>query len=374
MAATWKLTDGTTSVDLLNATGFRISEIGYQPPTIPESALHGVATVVERYTLRVKGTSHDNVASQEQTFIKLVRQARDFHEGVWSTKPVYLQMQTSGETSARYALVYGAPEFESPSGLEVTFKLSSVMQNVGLAIEREHPWSSHAPNTLPTASPLTASDGPASPTMVHVANFRDDGNLTHVFSDDGGAFSANLISAASATALWPAVPVANDALYFGSTDIAFKHAMLALVQAGNQNWDLALEYYNGADWNTALTLGTDYTLFRGDGAEITSLDDLFAYAGILSINFFPKSDWATVAVNAVTAYWLRLRVTAFTSGATIPQKDGSTIYSQRKNYVEIPATSLKGDSPQTTLIRLFAPSGGGATAGKANLSPILIFS
>lgn len=377
MAVTYKLTDGTTTVDLIASSGFLISAGGMQAPSIPESALHGGATVVERFTLRVKGTSHDNVASQEQTLIKLLRKARDFHEGVWVTKPVYLQAQTAGETSARYAMVYGTPEIEGPSGLDVSFKLSNVLQNIGLAIEREHPWSSGAPNTLPTATTLGESDGPATPTMVHLANFRDDGNITHVFSDDGGVFSGNLISAATGTALWPAVPAVNDALYFISTDIAFKHVCLALAQAGDQSWTLVLEYYNGANYNTVLTLGTNFTLFGGDGAEIASLaawlnGNITGDQALRSLNLFPPSDWATVAVNAVTGYPLRLRVSAFTSGSTIPQKNGNTIYSQRKNYVELPAASLVGDSPQTTLLRLFSPSGGGTTVGKANLSRMLV--
>ena len=374
MARTFIITNGGTgasdSVNLINlsTSGIVAQKGGFGQREIPILA----GAITEEWRFNLRGTSHDHAASQVQLLTKLGREAGEFQEEPWRTKPIYLKVQTTNETNARYATIHEVRDLAHPDLFDHPFELEAMIEGLSMTVVREHPWSSHAPNTLPTVSPLTASDGPASPTMVHVANFRDDGNLTHVFSDDGGAFSGNLISAASATALWPAVPVANDALYFGSTDIAFKHAMLTLVQAGNQNWDLALEYYNGADWNTALTLGTNYTLFRGDGAEITSLDDLFAYAGILSINFFPPANWATVAVNAVTAYWLRIRVTAFTSGATIPQKDGSTIYSQRKNYVEIPAASLKGDSPQTTLIRLFAPSGGGATVGKANLSRILI--
>jgi hypothetical protein len=167
------------------------------------------------------------------------------------------------------------------------------------------------------------------------------------------------------------VPAANDHLYFGSTDIAFKHIIAAIAQAGNQAWTLALEYYNSA-W-VPLVWGTDFTILSPSGAEISGPSSLFqTTVGQWAINLFPKSDWTTVAINTVTAYWIRVTVSAFTSGATMPQKNGDTIYSQRKNYVEIPAASLVGDSPQTTLIRMFPPSGGGATVGKGNLSRILI--
>jgi hypothetical protein len=374
MARTFTITNGGTgasdSVNLINlsTSGIVAQKGGFGQRDVPILA----GAITEEWKFNLRGTNHDHAASQVQLLTKLGREAGEFQEEPWRTKPIYLKVQTTNETNSRYAMIHEVRDLAHPDLFDHPFELEAMIEGLSMTVVREHPWRSAAPNTLPSPMTLGTSDGAGSPTLVHIANFRDDGNLTHVFSDDGGAFSANLISAASTTALWPAVPVANDALYLGSTDIAFKHAMLTLVQAGNQNWDLALEYYNGADYNTALTLGTDYTLFRGDGTEITSLDDLFAYAGILSINLFPPANWATVAVNGVTAYWLRIRVTAFTSGATIPQKDGSTIYSQRKNYVEIPAASLKGDSPQTTLIRLFSPSGGGATVGKANLSRILI--
>ncbi|HLA81818.1 MAG TPA: hypothetical protein VJP78_09430 [Thermoleophilia bacterium] len=371
MAATYTLTDGTTSVSLLSTSGFLLSARGFQPPSIPEAALHGGATVVERYVLRVKGTSHDNVASQEQTFIKLLRQARNFHEGIWSTKPVYLQAQTSGETSARYAMVYGAPELEHPSGLDVTFKLSSVMQDIGLAIEREHPWRSAAPNTLPTALTLGASDGPASPTLVHISNFRDQGSLSHVFSDDGGAFSGNLISAAAGTALFPAVPVAGDALWIISDDIAFKHVVFDIETASTFSMDLVVEYYNGGQ--VALVYGTDYTLWRQafSGIEVPNEDYLFGNTGQWVLSIFPKSDWTTQVVNGVTGYAIKIRVNAFTSGAQPPTKTAATIYAQRKPYVEIPAASIKGDSPMIALTRLSSPSGGGSAVSPTLISRVL---
>ena len=374
MARTFTITNGGTgaanAVNLidLSASGIVAQKGGFGQRDIP--ILPGAIT--EEWKFNLRGTSHNHVASQVQILTKLARHAAEFQEEPWRTKPIYIQVQTTGESNTRYAMIHEVRDLAHPDLFDHPFELEAMIEGLSMTVVREHPWRSAAPNTLPTASTLTASDGPASPTIVHIANFRDDGNLTHVFLDDGGVFGSNLISAATGTALWPTVPAANDALYFISTDIAFKHVYLALAQAGNQNWDLVLEYYNGADYNTALTLGTDYTIFKQGGGELTTLDDLFAATGLVGINLFPKANWATVAVNGVTGYPLRIRVTAFTSGATMPQKNGDAIYSQRKNYVEIPAASLKGDSPQTTLIRLFAPSGGGATVGKANLSRILI--
>jgi hypothetical protein len=369
MAVTYSLTDGTTTIDLIAATTISIRDTS-QPPSIPGVAIQEPTRVTERWALRVKGTSNDNLASQLQTLIKLLRKASDFEDGVVFTKPVYLQVQMANETGARYALVHGATDLEFPFGIEKYVQNSSTAE-IDVTIEREHPWRSAAPNTLPTASTLTASDGPASPTMVHVANFRDDGVLSSVKVDDGGAFT-DIISAVTGTNLFPAAPAANDALYFLATDIPFKHCCAGVATAmASFAGTLVAEYYSGAAYS-AMTLGTHFTVFDASGREITSLNELFTRTGLWSINIFPPSDWATVAVDGQTVYPFRIRISAFTSIGTVPTKDGNAIYAQRKNYVEIPAASLVGDSPQTTLIRLFSPSGGGATVGKANLSRILI--
>jgi hypothetical protein len=100
-----------------------------------------------------------------------------------------------------------------------------------------------------------------------------------------------------------AVPIAqaNDANYFGDT-IPFNTVKVTVGTAGVYVATLVWEYYNGSAW-AAIPGVTDGTSgFTASG----------------SVVFSPPSDWATVAVNSSTKYWIRCRVSAFTSVATPP--------------------------------------------------------
>jgi hypothetical protein len=262
------------------------------------------------------------------------------------------------------------------------------MAGVQLKLIREHPWRHLPAGQLGTpnadttthgrpAATLGASNGPADPVLVWVANFRDDGDVTHIYhyDDSTATFSANLISAADGTALWPAAPAAADLHYAGSTDIAFKHVCYGLKLGADINWDTKLQYWSGAAW-TDMTLGTEYTINRVDNGEVVDDDDFFATedGGIFAINLFPDlmTGWAKTVINAVNAYWIRINIVAVTSTTVIPQKDGATIYAQRSNYVEVPAASIKGDSWPIACIRGWAPSGGDEHPDKPNISRVLI--
>jgi hypothetical protein len=102
------------------------------------------------------------------------------------------------------------------------------------------------------------------------------------------------------------VPVATveDAAYFGAY-LPFNAIKVDIGTAGNYVATTVWEYWNGSAW-TALTV-TDGTVSGG----LT-----FAQDGVVS--FSEPSDWATVAVDSTTMYWVRCRVSAFTSVATAP--------------------------------------------------------
>lgn len=378
MARTFKIVKGdpaspTTSINVINtgATGWIAKRGGLGRPRFGISMDAG-NRVVDGFEIRLKGSSHDNAASQVQTFVKLLRDAYLYHQEPWQNEPVYLQVQTTGESNDRFALIFASPELEWPDLFDFPFEGDSELDALGLSVIREHPWTSEAPGQLGDIIELDASDGPADPTIVHVANFRDDGALTHVKVDDGGSFT-DIISAATGTDLFPAAPAANDALYIGSTDIPPKHACIGIATAmASFSGTLVLEYWDGADWNTVTALGTDYTIFAENGGEVTTIDDLFTQTGLWSINIFPWSDWAKTTIDTINAYWIRIRISAFTSIGVVPEKDGNAIYAQASNYVEVPAAAIGGDFPPKTLLRLWAPSGGDENVGKANLSRILI--
>lgn len=132
------------------------------------------------------------------------------------------------------------------------------------------------------------------------------------YTDDGGLYVDETTPFREATAddveVLPATPAAEDAAYFGlaaSTfgrlDVNITTKAVALVA------DVEWEYWNGTAW-TAVSGLTDDT-------EGWAVDD----TGIVSVTWTVPTDWAKCTVDGVNAYWIRSRVSAFTSITTAPQ-------------------------------------------------------
>lgn len=364
----------TKSVDLMSATltGIHGLRGGLGPTRIPQEVLVG-GKLAESYQLVVFENDHDGTAALVQNLYDLLMQATQFGDEGWQGDAVYIVQKGRSETNERYSRVVTWLDYEYPNLFGNPFSQSSVLDPLVISIVRTHPWTSQPVGTLGDAIQLVESDGPAAPDMVHVANFRDDGNLTFVKVDNGGAFT-DIIDAGTGTDLFPAAPVLDDALYLGANDdTPAKHYCIGVSKAMvGFNGAFSLEYWDGADWLTATTLGVDYTIFSDTLGEITELDDLFTATGLWSINVLPFSDWANTTIDGEDIRWLRIRISTFVAMATVPEKDGSDIYAQRSHFVEIPAASIVGDSHPIANIRLWTPSGGDENTTFANLSRALI--
>ncbi|MDK1046268.1 MAG: hypothetical protein QGM45_11365, partial [Anaerolineales bacterium] len=350
MAQVWEISDGSSTVDLINAsvTGIDTVHEGYSRPNI-DLGLNESGRIVERWRFVIKGSDQDNAASQLQSLIKLIRKAKEFQESIWRTKQVYLKQQAKTETNARFALIFEVTGLQAIDPFAASLEENSVVGTFQMTIVREHPWRSGAPGVLGSALTLDASDGPASPTLVHVANFRDNEDADSIYVDDGGVFSSNRASTA-AFDLFPSTPVANDALYVGSA-APWKHIIFNLGTAANWNVVIAVEYYDGTSFtNTATTQGIQWTSFNKTKG-LHDANDLFDTTGQWAFNWFPPSNWATVSVNSQTKYWVRFRLSTVTSSTAVPANATVEPYSQSSPHVAIPAASIKGDSPPLFNIR-----------------------
>jgi len=101
------------------------------------------------------------------------------------------------------------------------------------------------------------------------------------------------------------VPISTvqDAYYFGSTN-KFSGINLTIGTFGVYTATLVWEYYNSTTsaWISIPLLTDNTNGFTSNGM----------------ILFDAPSDWVTVAVNSSTKYWIRCRVSAFTSKTTSP--------------------------------------------------------
>jgi len=130
-------------------------------------------------------------------------------------------------------------------------------------------------------------------------------------TDDGGLYVDETTPFREATAddveVVPATPAADDACYFGLAAGTFARIDLNITTAAvDLVATIVWEYWNGTAW-TAVSGLTDGTT------------GLTAATGIKTVSFTLPTDWAKCTVDSVNAYWVRVRVSAYTSITTAPQ-------------------------------------------------------
>lgn len=131
---------------------------------------------------------------------------------------------------------------------------------------------------------------------------------------DGGSPTTETTEAHDITendmTLLPASPAVNDAYYFGHTTNPFGKIHLLIGQKGAGTWEVKWEYWNGSTW---VDLSEKHDLSDGTEGFKPKEDDEWS-----SVSWKRPTNWATVSVNGITAYWVRCRVSAFTSASAQP--------------------------------------------------------
>jgi hypothetical protein len=72
------------------------------------------------------------------------------------------------------------------------------------------------------------------------------------------------------------------------------------------------EYWNGSAWVTLTPLLDETTILQQTGT------------GVKKLRFLPPATWASTTVNSVAGYFIRCRISAFTSIVTVPL--GTRVY------------------------------------------------
>lgn len=388
-----KITDGTTTINLLAgaAYGFHLLDwspviVGYKGGgTVQDSPLADGRRLVDKkfedgieaFTLRANQRSQDTVIRDMQDLLRLLEQATDYWAG-WYDTPVYLEAQSSDETNTRYAIIrnYQMGELNNPFSQPFLQPGCAALYDEFILTVERGPWTSNVPGTG-TATAAAAyetydgrtlgnvdSSGAAEPTTdaaVYVANKHNVANLTHVWWSDASltAFSSNLMDAALPFDLFPtgSTPNVQDACYFGiSTGVTDYGPFCSLIfdigTPAVYNATLTWEYWNGA-WTT---LPNVYVV--ADDGTVESSTTYFKFGSrVTSVSWKQPSDWATTSVNSVTAYWVRVRITAQTSWTTNPQQQNRDIYSVPWAYTRITSDQVLGDLPALLRARLTQRNG-----------------
>jgi hypothetical protein len=133
-----------------------------------------------------------------------------------------------------------------------------------------------------------------------------------VFAFDGSSTYSNITLEMQSPAGTSATILAdtNDVLYLGDAN-RFDMAIFDVDTAGSLG-ALIWEYYNGSTWATFTPLSATYYTDPDDSPD-TAYD--FSKDGAEQFPAGRMSDWATVAVNSATKYWVRCTSTTSVSSA-----------------------------------------------------------
>lgn len=142
--------------------------------------------------------------------------------------------------------------------------------------------------------------------VIDDTNIREQWQL--VQQDDGGVFTdytaeANSEADGNDLPLTPAVPVVGDALYFGSP-YPMSRIGLRVDVVGDGVYTIAWETWDGIAWVTPAGLQDGTIGFTRAGLSYILIDNL--------------TTQAQTTVNGTLAFWVRARVSAFTSIVTAP--------------------------------------------------------
>lgn len=194
---------------------------------------------------------------------------------------------------------------------------------------------------------------------VYAANKHNVAQLSHSYHYDASlaAWSGNKMGAVLPVALLPAAIENNDIVYFGIraslTDsgpfcsLVFDIGTPAVYAGATAA--LAWEYYNSAAGWQPLNV-TDNT----DGG-----DGPFSVAGVHSVHWEQPSTWGTVAVNGITAYWVRVIATIGVGDSiSTPTQQNRDIYTVVWPFVDIAADQVGGDIPALARIKIHNVSDG----------------
>jgi hypothetical protein len=149
--------------------------------------------------------------------------------------------------------------------------------------------------------------------------------MGYAYADDGDSFTNDTVAANNSTindmTLLPAAPVENDAYYFGRADETFSTLQLNLGTAGDGEWTILWEYYDSiaVAWATCIDIVDGTTGFEAAAGwhDVTH-----------TIQTGAVKNWGKTTVNSIEAYWIRARVSAYTSIVTQPKGTQAWVYGE----------------------------------------------
>lgn len=160
-----KITDGTTTIDLLNKdSGFLLSE---WTPAIADFKDGGIfqnsplatgrrlvayryANTIETMQLKAHHVTPDALIRDTQELRRLLQKAADYWATDWQNTPVYIAARANGETNTRYCIIHTGRFANDANPYAQPFMqpmCGAAMDSIPFIFERGH-WLENAPGTV----------------------------------------------------------------------------------------------------------------------------------------------------------------------------------------------------------------------------------
>lgn len=192
------ISNGTTTIDLLSAAGFKLSEWAPSYMTQKDGGIwadspmaHGSALALSKeadledtYTLVARHTTQNSFLEGVGDLVRLLESALDYWRTSWQSAPVYISAQEPNETNVRYAVVkgYRLNGFAGPFGREMVKTLCHMAHKLDLTLIHG-PWQNVA---IGSATDLQVS-GTQSASLLSSASYSpaQSGDDAHVNTATG---------------------------------------------------------------------------------------------------------------------------------------------------------------------------------------------
>lgn len=338
MASVLQLTDGTTTLDLTtagNAAGYSHQADGFEIGEIDDNG-HRVLTLGRA---QLMGSSQADMLTKLAALETLLADAQDFR-GLDGQRRVSLKFTPNGASTQIIWDLFGGRIVQRPSAANFLLLNRKYYGPFGMVLEAE-PYGRSTEQTLFTSTTLRAYPGITHQYVHHTGATAFGVNCAGV--TEGSLWQSTKLSL-TPTAV---TPQNGDILYFGHTQQTFDRLIMGIKTAKTGTLNGVWEYYNGSAW-TGLTTASSFR----SGAEATEFDTA---ARLGAITWTVPGDWATVAINGVTAYWVRYRITSFSSGTAPTRMNGPVRSHAGLAYIDNSGTVVNGTEAARCLVSLINP-------------------
>jgi len=320
--------------------------------------------VIETINLMVLASSQDDIAQMMQDMRRLLIKAKDYWINKFSTDPVWIEARSSTETNIRYGIIHNAQIVSDVDMWRQPFlqpKGAAFMGNIQLIIERGH-WQDEKPGNRSYIDISNEVDydtngltyGMEASREAFILNGRQTANITHIFKWDESlsSFSTNMVNEALPWDMFDLPYTTDDAIYFGiesTGEVDAAQPCNLVFDIGDparmheSGFDLE-QYYSGA-WADALV--------QYDGTAESATGKPMRRNGPGMVTFYMTQLTVPHAINGVTGYWVRYRLTYAQPAQDSPSQQNRLVYTATQPYVEVSADEIGGDIDAPAKISVF---------------------